>query len=829
MKNVSGYPVSDPIHADSDRANFFVIGVGTPFVTSEFNSGAFFVGDSSNFTHSDNLLGRLDFFSNSGANVGVKYNIQLIDQTQGGEVSRTVNYPGSGIDAGGRNQNFSFNYVQQLSQRTVNELRFGWNRFRLSTLPLDHTLDPSSIFRNLNFTDKGFPSILIGGYDFFDGPYANLGAPFSAPDQRANNVWSFDDNIVRITGRHLIQAGVELRHIRLNVNNQAAGRGLVDCLSVHDAALSAGLNPQVSLASIARVSPQFGAVSGTGGFDRSFRTNSYDEFIQDTWHPRWNLSFNLGLRYEVNQAPVEERNRLVNNYPGACNQLVCLIRSGSDVIYDADGNVLGYSKFVAPRAGFKTDFSNLGPHLGIAWSPGTSGRTVLRAGGAITFDQQSLEPSVNMLLNPPFVQQTLAIGTSLSDMFPPGFLTKPVSFGASKWYPEPYSVTARDPNSRTPYVYQFHSGMGRQLGNRALMQAAYVFSGGQRLPRLRLLQQCNTLDLFFSDPDNCAPPPFSPGVPEPLPESVINQENSAYSFFNALQVSLETRNFHGLTVHLHYQWAHSIDDASSSRAPVFLLPPSTATNVLGIDTDQLAALNNANPTLSLQPSLPVIATPDLLPNDTLNFANVPGERASSDFDVRHRFVAYYIYDAPRWAWAGPVGSGWQLTGIITIQSGQPYSVFGDDFGVPLRPNPVGPTHINNKDADGSIDGGLPAGCNLVFNCAGTSATSSFDPNPPAVFEPGTLGRNTFAGPGLANFDFSLLKDTNLREGKKLRFRAEFFNLFNRANFRQPFSQIGQFASGVQQVYRFATPNPFFGRILQARPAREVQFALKFTF
>jgi hypothetical protein len=828
VRDVNGFPVSDPNHADSNVSNA---------TAGFFGSGAFFVGDSRNFTNSDNLLGRVDFLPNSRVDMSFKYNIQGTDQVQGGTVPQTPNYPGSGIDVNGRNQNFSYNYVHQISHQAVNEFRFGWNRFRLTTLPLDHTLDPSSIFQHLNFTNKGFPTVVIGGFEKTSGPYADLGAPFNAPAQRANNVWSLADNLGQTRGPHLVEVGVELRHNRLNVNNEAAGRGLVTFDTVSTGPCCMG-----DFASIARVSPEFAGVNGVGGFDRSFGANSYDGFVQDTWRPRSSLSLNLGLRYEINEAPQEERNRLVNNYPGACAQFACLIRSGTNVVRNSNGDFVGYSNFIAPRAGFKTDFNNFGPHLGVAWSPGRSGRTVFRAGYAITFDQQSLEPSVNMLLNPPFVRQTMAIQPALPITFPAGFLSQSPSCGSSIWCPQSYSITARDPDTRTSYVHQFHFGIQRQLGNTAVLDIGYVGSAGHKLPRNRLLLQC-TADVFNTEPVNCVPPltDLGFGTGRNL-DSVVNQENSANSNFNSLQVGFDARGFRGLTLHLHYQWARSLDNASSSLAPVFLLAPPTASIVAvsyNLDRAQLSALNNANPTLSLRPGLPIITTQDLLPNDTMNSANLAGQRASSDFDARHRFVADYIYDVPGWVRAGRIGGGWQLAGITTLQSGQPYSVFGDTFGVPLRPYQVGLAHINDRDPDQSIDSALPAGCNttsLIQPCIGTSLRSSFNLSSIASFQPGSLPRNTFTGPGLVSFDFSVLKNTYLREGKNLQFRVEFFNLFNNVNFRQPFSQMGQIENVPNQIQGFIgkippseVPNPFFGTILQARSGREIQFALKFIF
>ncbi|MFB3922186.1 MAG: TonB-dependent receptor domain-containing protein [Terriglobia bacterium] len=796
---------------------------------------AFAVGDARNFTNSDNFLERIDTRFGDKVTMSFKHNIQAIRQVQGGAVPRTPNYDGSGIDLRGRNQNFSYNYVHRLSERTVNELRLGWNRFRLTTMPLDRTGGAFDLFQNLNFLNGGMPSVLIGGFENTFGPFANLGANFTAPGNRANNLWSVADNWSRTSGKHALKFGGEVRYNRLDVNNQAMGRGLVTFFDASFASLG-----EPDLASIARVSSDFG-----GGFDRSFRATSYDLFVQDTWRPATGVTVNFGVRYEINQAPVEARDRLVNNYPGACPDLVCLVRSGTNTIMDSEGTAVGGS-FAAPRAGFDTDFNNFSPQVGFAWAPGKSRKTVFRGAYALAYDQQPVQASANMLLNPPSVQQWVSFYplVLLSDTFPAGFPSVNVAdFDVdgdgfiSTWLRQPYSITARDPNTRSSYVHQFNFGIQRQLGNSSAFELAYVSSLGHKLPRLRLSLAC-TPNQFSIDLIPCFPAGFRDVEPGAglLSDSIVNQENSTNSNFHSMFARWETRALHGITVRLHYQWAHSIDTASAATPPVFLFSPTTAALVKLIGTvnvDQFAALNNANPTLSLRPGLPTINTRALLPNDTTNNPNLAGERASSDFDARHRFVAHFMYDLPRWQRASLLGIGWQLAGIVTVQSAQPFTVFADSFGVPLRPNITKMPVINNNNPDAAIDGGVPAGCNVdlsVYPCTGTSAVSAFDLSWNQAFYPGRLPRNAFRGPALANFDFSVLKNTYFGRDERmnLQFRAEFFNLFNNVNYLLPFSQEGQFVS-FPGYSGYLIANPFFGQILQARPPRQVQFALKFVF
>jgi hypothetical protein len=809
--------------------------------------GAFNVGQSNNYTDSDNFLERIDWRLSSRTSMSFRHDIQRINQLQGGNVPASPGYPGNGTMVNGRNQNFSYNFVQQLTPRTINEFRFGWNRFRLTTTAQDKSINPATLgFQNLNFTDQGLPTIAVGG-NFTIAPFSSLGTNFATPSNRADNVWSYADNISLNRGHHTFKFGGEFRHIRLNINNRALGRGLI---TMFDTPIAAGFGFS-SFDSIARVCPpssppvsteyvqscsQFGS-----GFDRSFSTNSYSGFVQDQWRPWKNLTLNYGVRYEVNTAPVELRNRLVNYYPGLPTSLGTggLVRAGSKTIFDPFGNVIGTALQSAPSAGFNTDYSDVSPRFGFAWDPRKDGKTVVRGAYALMFDQQSLEPTVNMLLNPPFLQQDLALvippfnAPSLSDAFSVCGLgqisdsclsTSSNPGSSSLWLRFPYSVSSIDPQRKTPYIHQFHLGVEQRVGNNAMLGVTYVGSSGHRTPVLRDISPCSP----STDISSCLSSNSAFFITD-----ILDQENAANSNFNSLQVYVETRNLHGLQLRGFYQYAKSIDDSSSLQPQVFLANPAITSLVEAtsfVNPDNFEGANNISPTLSLQGELPLATTRPRLPQDS---SNLHGERARSDFDVKHRFVLNYIYEVPHWA--PGIGSGWQLSGITTVQSGQPFTVYADSFGTPLRPNVTAPVHLNMSNPRTAIDNGIPMGF----------PGSAFDFTPTFQNQPGSLGRNTFTGPKLINFDFGVLKDTRLpkTERANLQFRVEFFNLFNNVNFRQPYSKAGVFFGstfttppfcqpakpGQNTVGTCFLPDPFFGQILQAFPARQIQLALKLSF
>jgi hypothetical protein len=804
-------------------------GFSSPFTVSDPSFGpAFFLGESGNFTHTDNFLERLDWRKSDRASMSFKHDIQRIAQVQGGTVPQTASYPGNGTDVNGRNQSFSYNYVQQFTPRITNELRLGWNRFRLDTLAQDRSVDPSTVgFQNVNFHDRGLPSVLVGsdfsiGGILFGGftPLAGLGAGPTSPSRRADSVWSATDSLSYTRGKHILKFGAEGRYIRLNVTNEALGRGIVD--------FSTPLTPAVGysdVAYIARVSPVFG-----GGFDRDFRTKSFDWFFQDQWRAAANFTLNFGVRYELNTAPVEARDRLVNYYPA----LGGLVRSGSTTVYDDFGGVIGTASHPAPRAGFQTDANNYGPRVGFAWNPWGNNKTVIRGGYAIMFDQQPFQPSVNMLLNPPFVMDDFSLFSTLQDTFSADCLAVPTGPSACS----PFSITARDPNTRTPYVHQFNFGIQRQLGNKALFEVAYIGSAGRKLPRLRDFSPCSSFTFLESTQgvgssqttgwERCFTDPK-------LFSSILYQENSANSSFNSLLVRFSTRGYRGIQFQGYYQYAKSIDNASSMQPRVFCCSPSNASLVssiavpllgmYGFTPYEFAGVQSVSPTLSLRPALPTITTQPQLPQDTTNLSL---EKGRSDFDMRSRAVINFIYDVPEWKGAGPLGRGWQLAGIASLQSGQPFTVYEDFFGMPLRPNVLRPPQINDSSPDGAIDNATPLG--FAGNPNNHSAFGIN--NNGVVLLPGNLGRNTFTGPRLYDLDASVLKNTYLgREGRtSLQFRMEIFNVFNNTNFFQPYSRGGVAYNDPFNPSQSTTYfDPFYGRILQAGPPTGVQFALKFIF
>ena len=252
---------------------------------------------------------------------------------------------------------------------------------------------------------------------------------------------------------------------------------------------------------------------------------------------------------------------------------------------------------------------------------------------------------------------------------------------------------------------------------------------------------------------------------------------SANSSYHALESSLRKRFSHGLSFLASYTFAKAIDDVSSL-------------NITGSASQPIAGEND-------------------LAQDPFNLA---AERGRSMFDARHRFVLSYQWEIPFWRqpqnWYQGVLGNWQVNGITTLMTGTPFTVEDQSYNYDapeitgfsaFRPNLI--SNPNN-------------GPRTVQQWFKVDAFQRLDLSTTAAGLYGNEGRNVVEGPGLAQWDFSAFKNVRVAESKNLQFRAEFFNIFNRPNFRLPNSDVS---------------SPTFGQIQQALTPRLIQFALKFVF
>jgi hypothetical protein len=259
------------------------------------------------------------------------------------------------------------------------------------------------------------------------------------------------------------------------------------------------------------------------------------------------------------------------------------------------------------------------------------------------------------------------------------------------------------------------------------------------------------------------PGPIAPRRPFPALSGITAIRWDGYSLYNSLTLKATQRLARGLSFSANYTLSKSIDDASDPGATVY----------------------EAN-----------------VPQDVRNMA---AERALSSFDHVHRFAGNFTYALPGFGGSRGtlrgLGSDWQVSGIVTLQSGAPFTVnLGTD-----RAN-IGSGPAQRPDVSCDPNAGAARTPGQWFN------TSCF--SLPASFTFGNSGRNTVFAPGYADIDMTVQKTAALRNGVRLQFRWDVFNVLNRANFDVP--------------NRVAfTPN--FGRIFSAQPARQMQLGIKMLF
>jgi hypothetical protein len=251
--------------------------------------------------------------------------------------------------------------------------------------------------------------------------------------------------------------------------------------------------------------------------------------------------------------------------------------------------------------------------------------------------------------------------------------------------------------------------------------------------------------------------------PNPAFSDILIEATDAQSIYDGLQISLTERFHRGLVFALHYTWSHAIDDAGDENFS------------------------------SSQPQ---------------DINNVGAERGNGSQDVRHAASFNAVYELPFGRGKRLLG-GWQVAGLGLLRTGIPTTVT-----IPLSQTGNGATVNQRPD--------------IVFGTSPYPSRQSVDGwlNPaaftlPAVGSFGNSGRNTVFGPGLAQIDVSVVKNTRLSESSNLQFRAEGFNLFNHPNFAQPGAVFGSGSFG-----RILNT---LGRTLGMGTARQIQLALRMQF
>ena len=414
---------------------------------------------------------------------------------------------------------------------------------------------------------------------------------------------------------------------------------------------------------------------------------------------------------------------------------------------------------------------NFEPRVGLAWSPFAADKTIVRAGFGM-FDVLPLPYEFTLTIPnaAPFASQIFA------EALPQGSFP----MGAFQQFSGSSTVSRASYTEHAPkrnYVMQWNINLERELARGLTATLGYVGSHGVHQPYRQ--DNFDTVLPTLTAAGYLYPPAATSTTLNPNFGRISGNLWQASSSYHALQAVITRSLSYGIRFHGAYTWSKSIDTLSATVAD------------------------------------------DAFPNGLMNplFFDQRTSRGLSDFNVGQNFVVNLTWEAPRpktgSRLTGWVLSGWQLGGIFKASGGQPFTPIlgGDPLGTKLDETAEPPNRV------------VGAGCDTLSNPGNANHYIKTQclafPNPANLR--GNLGRNTVIGPGMANLDFSLFKNNRIRtisEDFNVQFRAEFFNVFNRANFASPndnrtvFDQNGSSISSAGLITSTQTP------------AREIQFALK---
>ncbi len=565
----------------------------------------------------------------------------------------------------------------------------------------------------------------------------------------------FVDSISWFRSRHSFKFGGEYRKTFAGEKNDNWISGNLT-FAPQPTSLPGTANTGNSIASMLVGFPNRGQVRTA---DRLDRLSSYVSlYAQDDLKLTSRLTLNVGIRWEAHTPRLDRYDRQ-NNFD----------RFAINPVSGTPGSITFAGRNGEPRSAYDGDYNNFSPRIGLAWQPFGAGKTVIRTGYGIFygvpvpgganlaagFSSDGDFESPDNGITAPFLLNNGFPAVARQELGP--------GFGAVRaGQAIRFSPQFFDRNRAIGYSQQFNFGIQHSLGWVSVAEISYLGNLGHKLPGP---------DVSINQVPEALLGAGNAQVRRPFPQygtvtSVAPMwGNSSY---HALNVKLDKRFSSGLSFLGNYTWSKFIDDVPAT----FEAGASTA---------------------NLQ-----------------NLYSRAAEKALSGNDVRHRFVASSVYELPfgrgrRWLSQGIAAralGGWNLGGIVTFQAGSP-------FALTTQTNTLNAFNPGQQRASLLRDPALPGGERRVNRFFDTAAVVA-----PPSFTFGTASRSPLIGPGLANYDFSLLKNHTWGESYNIQVRLESFNALNRANFEEPAGALG---------------SPAFGVISNARAARSIQLGIRFEF
>ncbi len=746
-------------------------------------------------------------------------------------------------DETSRSQFITLSENHIFSPTFLNTARISFSRTNIPTSPVTN---PSQTGQEVVGPDVSFLNgqpiglIVIGSNGSGSSTFTTMGPDFAAPNYHLQNYWSLGDDIIYLKGRHALKFGFLGNRIQLITGETVWGRGRVNFLG----GLPAFLNNQPS--------QELGAIPG-GALRRHFRYETYGFYAQDDWRATSRLTLNLGLRYEFNTTVTESQ-----------GQQTTLLNPAAQV--DVVGGPTWTNPLTTQPYLRNPSLKNFSPRIGFAYDLQGNGKTSIRSAFGLYYDVATVGTTTfgYVVGDPPYrsINAIFAPPAGSLTSWAPGFMSaSPGPYqppfhnpGATSTFqgffpPSPINLPQHD--IRQPYLMQWNLSIDRQLPGNVGLTVSYVGTRGVHLWGQGDANPCVPTAIVNGVPNWAntlgapSPPQYPGGTPVACPSAnlaftsphvcTVNVDNGAplsirsgrrncnfgndnavqtrgHSWYDGLQVTMQKRLSHGLEFQSSYTYSKNLD---------------TTQGRLFIDGE--------------------VPTP---------YTPIDFDKGGSDVNATHNWRFNTLYAFPTWGSQGfsaKLVNGWSVQNIVSVQSGYAFTVavpggvvlaqgrpavdpslntINSINGAYERPDYV--TSANIGDVTTCVAGALnltPLGrqCNpnaVIYNSATVITgrpTQWYNPNMftnPVPGYLGSVGRGILTGPGLFNWDFSVHKDTKLGflgEAGNLQFRAEFFNVFNRANF------VNNPPNGNAIVGKGA------GGITVARDGRDVQLALKMSF
>ncbi len=772
-----------------------------------------FVYNSTSTTVANQYIGRVDYSLNS-KNQFTALGIYQKNTTANGIPFTGATVPGFGDGSLSHIQQYTFDYVRQLSSTAVNDLSAHYTRFNFKAALPQQIVQPSSV---------GFPTITpqdpsgatlpnIGVEGFF-----TIGGTTNGPQPRIDQVIQLDDNFSKTFGHHNLKFGYDGR--RFNVSNtfDASNSGAFGFSS--NGSFSSG---DPSLDFLLGVPASF--AQGTGAVIQADAYLNY-VYAQDSWKLTNGFTLDYGLGYSIDTP--------LRNHQFGGVAVACFVPGQQSKIFPTAPNSLNFpgDPGCTTSAQAYTRYSEFGPRIGFAWAPdlgfisGSPGKFSIRAGFGIYYNRTEEESALQTLGTPPFgFTSTGAADFSGSPSFANPFVdinggndptgaplsqksesnrfpfVEPVKgqtvdfsqFGAIQ------NISSFDRSFRAPYSENFQLSLEREFPSKIVARVSYVGALGRHNqvgyegnPITAAGQAACAVSASCIANRNFQSQVFPSHTVGNNPNFVEIGEVGSYasSNYHSLQASVTKAPSHGLLFQLSYTYSHALDDASSFENS-------------GFGSNGQRGYNQFQ--------------------KSLNYGD-------SAFDVRQRLVFSPVYVTPQLAGRSPFSplslalSGWEISAISSIATGQPYDISyaGNSSnslfcsaGINFYACPDVPVQIAPLvRADPRVR--LANGRSQYFQKA------SFAPEPIGSF--GNVHRNPYHGPGINNTNVVFAKNFNISADgvRRIQLRMENDNVFNHTQFFNPTSSFSS------STLRLASSR--FGQISGAAPARQTVLGAKIYF